>query len=78
MLCGGHLAGKKDACTGDSGGPYVCEHQNSIWKLEGIVSWGHGCGREDNPGVYTNVSHVREWIKKCVRHMIPSTNSHYE
>ena len=63
MLCGGHLAGEKDACTGDSGGPYVCEHQNSIWKLEGIVSWGYGCGREDNPGVYTNVSHVREWIK---------------
>ena len=63
MLCGGHLEGEKDACTGDSGGPYVCEHQNSIWKLEGIVSWGYGCGRKDNPGVYTNVSHVREWIK---------------
>ena len=67
MLCGGHLTGGKDACMGDSGGPYVCEHQNRIWKLEGIVSWGYGCGWEDNLGVYANVSHVREWIKSVSR-----------
>ncbi|XP_022800427.1 anionic trypsin-1-like isoform X1 [Stylophora pistillata] len=63
MLCGGHLEGGKDACVGDSGRPYVCEHKNHIWKLEGIVSWGYGCGWENNLGVYTNVTHVRGWIK---------------
>ena len=67
MLCGGHLAGGKDACKGDSGGPYVCEYPNHIWKLEGIVSWGSGCGWADNLGVYTNVSHVRDWIKSVSR-----------
>lgn len=67
MLCGGHLTDRKDSCEGDSGGPYVCEHQNGIWKLEGVVSWGYGCGWEGNLGVYANVSHVRDWIKSVSR-----------
>lgn len=67
MLCGGHLTDRKDSCEGDSGGPYVCEHQNGIWKLEGVVSWGYGCGWEGHLGVYANVSHVRDWIKSVSR-----------
>jgi trypsin len=59
MLCAGLKGGVRDACQGDSGGPLVNKNV-----LAGIVSWGKGCGREGYPGVYSNVSALRDYIKK--------------
>nr|CAD7431777.1 unnamed protein product [Timema monikensis] len=57
MLCTWFPGGGKDACQGDSGGPLV--HDNV---LVGVVSWGIGCARVGNAGVFTKVSHFRDWI----------------
>ncbi|XP_041527059.1 transmembrane protease serine 11G [Microtus oregoni] len=63
MICAGFLTGKLDACEGDSGGPLVIPHDGNIWYLLGIVSWGIDCGKENKPGIYTRVTHYRNWIK---------------
>ncbi|XP_075232227.1 trypsin-3-like [Lycorma delicatula] len=55
MFCASDVNG--DACQGDSGGPVTCDGV-----LVGITSWGTGCGMNDFPGVYTNVSYYRDWI----------------
>lgn len=56
-FCAGYLQGGVDACQGDAGSPLMVADQ-----MVGIVSWGYGCARRGNPGVYTNVVLLREWI----------------
>ncbi|XP_017290087.1 trypsin-like [Kryptolebias marmoratus] len=61
MICAGSPTGKKDSCQGDSGGPLVCNG-----RLEGIVSWGIGCGYPEYPGVYTKARNYSVWIKSVI------------
>ncbi|XP_042368220.1 LOW QUALITY PROTEIN: complement factor I-like [Plectropomus leopardus] len=63
MICAGDLDGSVDACEGDDGGPLVCEDELGVSYLWGVVSWGRGCGRQNSPGVYTQVAHYFEWIR---------------
>ncbi len=60
-LCAG-VAGK-DACSGDSGGPLLLL-ENNEWYLTGIVSWGVGCGEDENFGVYSEVAYYLSWIEQ--------------
>lgn len=62
FMCAGGLEGQ-DACVGDSGSPLVCRSENG-YVQHGIVSWGVKCGQRGVPGVYTNVTTVKDWIDK--------------
>ncbi|KAM4717151.1 serine protease 27-like [Anableps anableps] len=65
MLCAGLTDGGKDSCQGDSGGPLVTKN-GTVWVQAGIVSFGSGCARPDNPGVYTRVSRYQSWINSQI------------
>jgi len=56
-ICAGNWdAGGVDTCQGDSGGPMFRRDSANNWIQVGIVSWGIGCARPENPGVYSQVS----------------------
>jgi hypothetical protein len=63
MICAGYEDGKKDACTGDSGGPLIKKSEDSKqWTQVGIVSWGEGCARAGKPGMYSRITEMVQWI----------------
>jgi len=64
MVCAGYKQGGVDACKGDSGGPLACRMEDGRYKLIGIVSWGHGCGKANSPGVFTRVTTFLDWINE--------------
>ncbi|CAD7077944.1 unnamed protein product [Hermetia illucens] len=57
---------KRDSCDGDSGGPLFTSVDNCDY-LDGIVSFGKGCGLENWPGVYTNVTAYKDWIMENLK-----------
>ncbi|CAH1785836.1 unnamed protein product [Owenia fusiformis] len=65
MLCAGYANGGKDTCTGDSGGPLICNLHNR-WQQAGITSWGGVCAQARQPGVYTRVASYTSWINETM------------
>ncbi|NXX62778.1 GRAA protein, partial [Scopus umbretta] len=64
MICAGAKNGGKDSCSGDSGGPLIC---NNV--MRGITSFGkkNKCGAVDSPGVYTRLTEkYLQWIRKTI------------
>jgi len=58
MVCAGYPQGGKDACEGDSGGPMVVRG-----RLVGVVSYGKGCARPGEPGIYTRLAAYRSHLR---------------
>nr|AHZ01187.1 serine protease [Arenicola cristata] len=54
--------GERGACSGDSGGPLMCETENG-WELLGITSWGHSLCNTNYPSVYGRVPYFRQWVE---------------
>ncbi|GMF14141.1 unnamed protein product [Phytophthora lilii] len=68
MVCAGGVAGK-DACNGDTGAPLIKEKGQGDADdiLIGMSSWGHGCGNQGIPGVYSRVSAALKWINSATK-----------
>ncbi|XP_023335747.1 serine proteinase stubble isoform X2 [Eurytemora carolleeae] len=70
QFCAGESSGGRDACSGDSGGPFTFTLASSTSfgseqnYVIGVVSYGIGCGRAKYPGVYTRVSSYLPWIRE--------------
>lgn len=62
MYCAGYLEASKDACRGDSGGPFVVNYRGT-WFLTGVVSWGEQCAARGKYGVYTRLGNFLNWIR---------------
>jgi len=64
-LCAGGERGR-DACLGDSGGPFVVQDSCGRNVIIGVVSWGIGCARKGVPGVYTQINKYLPWIHDVI------------
>ncbi|GAA0821963.1 trypsin-like serine protease [Colwellia asteriadis] len=64
-FCAGFEQGQYDSCSGDSGGPIVVNLGGQTTQV-GLVSWGVGCARAGNYGVYADVAAARSWIDSVV------------
>jgi trypsin len=65
QLCAGYPQGGTDTCQGDSGGPMYAHTATGGLLVVGATSYGNGCARAQNPGVYARVADttLREWIR---------------
>ncbi|CAF4779196.1 unnamed protein product [Pieris macdunnoughi] len=61
MVCAGR--GRRDSCAGDSGGPLLCRDRSMRYYLQGITSFGDGCGKRGKYGIYTRTANYVPWMR---------------
>ncbi|KAG9348250.1 hypothetical protein JZ751_001985 [Albula glossodonta] len=66
MFCAGYLQENLDACSGDSGGPFVTNYRGT-WFLTGVVSWGEQCAATGKYGFYTRLGNYLHWIQDTIQ-----------
>lgn len=72
MICaGGMIANKRDACSGDSGGPITMDLGDGRMSLIGVVSFGNDCAVQNFPGIYTKISNYYDWINNNIDESLP-------
>ncbi|KAL4706521.1 hypothetical protein ACJJTC_015719 [Scirpophaga incertulas] len=64
MVCAGR--GRRDSCAGDSGGPLLCRDHDMRYYLQGITSFGDGCGKRGKYGIYTRTAGYVSWIQEIM------------
>jgi len=64
--CAGWPEGRKDSCSGDSGGPLICVSKDNQPVLWGLTSFGIRCGERNSPGVYARVEKYMNWVAEVV------------
>ena len=52
-----------------SGGPLMTQTVDGHWQIVGITSYGKGCGRSNELGVYTRVSVYLNWINMTIENL---------
>lgn len=68
MMCAGWKSGKADTCSGDSGGGLMCPNRKMKYSVQGITSFGDGCGGKNKFGIYTAVYKYNRWINHIMDH----------
>lgn len=62
MICGTGTRAPQGFCSGDSGGPLICNGSAA-----GVVSFsGRQCGQPRTPDVYTRIASFRGWIRNII------------
>jgi secreted trypsin-like serine protease len=75
MVCAVARAASKHnvfTCRGDSGGPLV-ELTGKREELVGVTSWSMGCGYQNYPSVFTDVTKYRAWIEAARAQLVPGS-----
>jgi len=75
-IAAGRVTGGIDTCQGDSGGPLLVKNAAGAWLHGGTVSFGNGCARPGEYGIYGNTIAVKPWIQSYIGGVSTPTDDH--
>jgi secreted trypsin-like serine protease len=75
-IAAGRASGGIDTCQGDSGGPLLVRNASGAWLHSGTVSFGNGCARPGEYGIYGNTIALKPWILSYIGGAVTPTDDH--
>lgn len=75
-LAAGRVSGGIDTCQGDSGGPLMVKNAAGTWLHAGTTSFGNGCARPGEYGIYGNTISVKTWLQSYIGGSTTPTDDH--